>query len=132
VTAPKGIILFGHGSRNPAWAKPFHAIRSAMLARSPEVPVTLGFLEAMRPTLDDAIDSLVADGTKVIDVVPIFLATGSHITKDLPQLVASAMDRHPGISITVAEPAGESTSVIDAMADYALGPAINPEHNIDP
>jgi sirohydrochlorin cobaltochelatase len=132
VTALKGIVLFGHGSRNPAWVKPFLAIRSAMLARSPDVPVTLGFLEAMRPTLDEAIDSLVADGAKVIEIVPIFLATGSHITKDLPQLAASAMDRHPCITITIAEPAGESARVIDAMADYALGPAINPEHNVDP
>ena len=129
MTITKGIVLFGHGSRNPEWAKPFHAIRDAMLSKVPAVPVALGFLEAMRPTLDEAIDSLVAGGVTAIDIVPIFLATGSHITKDLPQLAAIAMDRHPGIVITIAEPAGESPSVICAMADYALGPAINPEHN---
>ena len=120
----KGIVLFGHGSRNPEWAKPFHAIRHALVTRAPTIPVALGFLEAMRPTLDEAIDDLVGRGASDIDIVPIFLATGSHITKDLPQLAANAIDRHPGISIALAMPAGESVSMIDAMAAYALSPEI--------
>jgi sirohydrochlorin ferrochelatase len=28
-------------------------------------------------------------------VVPIFMAAGSHVKKDLPRLAADAMDRHP-------------------------------------
>lgn len=118
----KGIVLFGHGARNPEWAKPFHAIRDALLIRAPETPVALGFLEAMRPTLNEAVDSLVSAGADHICIVPIFLATGAHITKDLPLLAAAAMDRHPGISIEIAMPAGESTLVIDAMAAYAINP----------
>ena len=120
----KSIVLFGHGARNPEWAKPFHAIRDVLLSRAPQIPVALGFLEAMRPTLDEAIDDLVTQGATQIDIVPIFLSTGSHIAKDLPQLVASAMDRHTGIVIAIAAPAGESSSVIDAMATYALSPLL--------
>lgn len=121
----KGIVLFGHGSRNPEWVKPFHAIRAAILARAPAQPVALAFLEAMRPTLDEAIDALVASGASAIDIVPIFLATGGHIAKDLPQLAAAAMERHPGIAIVVATPAGEAWVVIEAMAAYALKPQID-------
>lgn len=116
----KGIVLFGHGSRNPDWMKPFHAIRETIRVHSPNTPVVLGFLEAMRPTLDEAIDSLVEGGATEIDIVPIFLSTGDHVAKDLPQLAANAMDRHPGIAIAVAAPAGESSLVIEAMARYAL------------
>ena len=118
----KGIVLFGHGARNPEWARPFHAIRALMLKRSPQTPVALGFLEAMRPTLDEAIDELAAVGVTQIEVVPIFLATGSHIAKDLPLLVGNAMDRYPEIEIVIAEPVGESPEVIQSMADYALNP----------
>lgn len=121
----RGIVLFGHGSRNPDWAKPFHAIRKELLLLAPQIPVALAFLEAMRPTLDEAIDELVARGASKLDIVPIFLATGSHITKDLPQLAADAMERHPGISLALALPAGESGRVIAAMAAYALCPEIN-------
>lgn len=122
----KGIVLFGHGARNPEWAKPFRAIRELVMARSPQTLVALGFLEAMRPTLDEAIDELVSKGATLIDIVPIFLATGSHIAKDLPQLVGNAMDRHPAIEIVIAEPVGESPKVIQSMADYALDPRLIP------
>jgi sirohydrochlorin cobaltochelatase len=122
----KGIVLFGHGARNPEWAKPFHAIRDVLTTRAPQVLVELGFLEAMRPTFDEAIDTLVASGVTEISVVPIFLATGSHIAKDLPQLAANAMDRHPEIAIDIVPPAGESSLVIEAMASYAIDSGSRP------
>ena len=70
----KGIVLFGHGARNPEWAEPFHRIRAAMFVRDPDAMVELGFLEAMQPTLDQAIDALVARGARRIAIVPIFIA----------------------------------------------------------
>ena len=118
----KAVILFGHGARNPEWAEPFHRIRAAMLAKEPSVPVVLGFLELMQPSLEEAIDQLVKDGADELVIVPIFMAAGSHVKKDLPQLAANAMDRHAGLTITLAPPVGEAVPVIDAMAAYALNP----------
>lgn len=115
-----GIILFGHGARNPEWAEPFHRIRAAILRSAPQTPVELGFLELMQPSLDEAVDALVVCGVSRIRIVPIFMAAGSHVRKDLPQLAASAMDRHPGIRIDIAAPVGEADDVIDAMAAHAL------------
>ena len=119
----KGILLFGHGARNPEWAQPFHRIRDAILARAPEALVEPGFLELMRPTFDEGVDCLVRQGATEIVVVPIFMAAGSHIKKDLPQLAAGAMDRHAGLVIELAAPVGEAATVLAAMADYALSPA---------
>ena len=118
----RGIVLFGHGARNPEWAEPFHRIRGVMFKREPDAMVELGFLEAMQPTLDQAIDALVARGATCIAIVPIFIATGAHIAKDLPLLAAAAMDRHPHVEVTIAAPVGQAVTVIEAMADYALKP----------
>ncbi len=118
----RGIVLFGHGARNPEWAEPFHRIRAAMFVRDPDAMVELGFLETMQPTLDQAIDALVARGATCIAIVPIFIATGGHIAKDLPLLAAAAMDRHPHVEVTIAAPVGQAVTVIEAMADYALKP----------
>ena len=117
----KGILLFGHGARNPEWAQPFHRIRDAILAREPEALVEPGFLELMRPTFDEGVDCLVRQGATEIVVVPIFMAAGSHVKKDLPQMAAAAMDRHAGLVIELAAPVGEAATVLAAMADYALG-----------
>lgn len=116
----KGILLFGHGARNAEWAEPFHRIRAAILRHQQDACVELGFLELMRPTLDEGIDSLVAQGASRIVIVPVFMAGGSHVRKDLPLMAAAAMERHSELTIDLAEPVGEVPAVIDAMANYAL------------
>lgn len=114
------IVLFGHGARNAGYAEPFHRIREAMLARAPQAQVEIGFLELMQPTLEDAIDALVARGAKQIRVVPVFFAPGRHVLKDLPERAAAVMDRHPELEIEIADTVGTIQSVIEAMAEYAL------------
>lgn len=116
----RGIILFGHGARNPDWAQPFHRIRAAIQAKQSDALVELAFLELMAPTLDEAIDSLVARGAGEISIVPIFMAAGGHIKQDLPRQAEAARARHPQLQVSIAAPVGEADYVIDAMANYAL------------
>jgi sirohydrochlorin cobaltochelatase len=116
----KGIILFGHGSRTAEYVRPFERIQAAMRARQPQAVVELGFLELTRPSLEESIECLVGRGVAHIVVVPIFIGPGRHVLKDLPQLAANAIDRHPGLDISLASPIGEAQEVIDAMADFAL------------
>ncbi|AJP48748.1 hypothetical protein PG1C_10475 [Rugosibacter aromaticivorans] len=116
----KGILLFGHGARNPAWALPFERIRQAILATDAAALVEPGFLELMRPTFAEGIDTLVGQGATEIVVVPIFVAGGGHVNKDLPPLADQAMTRHAGLIIRLAPPVGEAAPVLAAMADYAL------------
>ncbi len=118
----KGTILFGHGARNAEYVKPFYRIREVVLAREPATEVEIGFLELTQPPLEAAIESLIGRGVTHIVVVPIFFAPGRHVLKDLPELVASALDRHPDIEIEVAACVGEVPGVIDAMASHALSP----------
>ncbi len=116
----KGIILFGHGSRTAEYVRPFERIRDAMAAQQPEAMVELGFLELTQPSLDESIECMVRRGVTAISVVPIFIGPGRHVLKDLPQLAANAMDRHPTLEISLAAPVGEAQEVIDAMAKFAL------------
>ena len=111
----KGILLYGHGARNPEWAEPFHRIRAAIKSRDPKALVEPGFLELMRPTFDEGVACLVEQGATEIVVVPIFMAAardraGAEFTPD----------RHPGLVIELAAPVGEAETVLAAMADYAL------------
>ena len=116
----KAILLFGHGAKNREWAAPFVAIRDAILTRDSSTLVESGFLELMHPSFDEAVDLLVVRGATEIVVVPVFMAAGMHVSKDLPQLAAQAMDRHTNMEITLAPPVGEAPEVIAAMANYAL------------
>ena len=116
----KGIVLFGHGARNAEYLQPFFAIRDAMLASDPQAQVEIGFLELTQPPLEASIDALAARGVTQIVIVPIFFAPGRHVLKDLPQLAANAIDRHPGLEIEISPAVGQSPAVIAAMARFAL------------
>jgi len=115
-----GLILFAHGSRDSRWAEPFEAIRQAVLARAPDLPVRLAFLELMSPDLAAAADALVAEGCTRIDVLPLFLGTGGHLRRDLPPLVEAIRERHPQVSATLHGAVGETPALIAAMAEHAL------------
>lgn len=119
-TGKTGIVLFGHGARDPEWAGPMKRMAARIEATAPEVPVALAFMEFMTPTLDEAVDRLVAQGVGRIRIVPVFLAQGGHLKRDVPVAVAQAEARHPGVAMTLAVAAGEADAVVDAIAAYAL------------
>lgn len=115
------VVLFGHGARDPEWAGPMRRAQARILAEQPGHEVELAFLEFMSPTLEVAIDTLVRSGATRITVVPVFLAQGGHLKKDVPALVEVARARHPGCEIRQVLAAGESDEVVDAVARYAIG-----------
>ncbi|HRP96770.1 MAG TPA: CbiX/SirB N-terminal domain-containing protein [Rhodocyclaceae bacterium] len=118
------VILFGHGARDPEWANPMRRARACLLEDSPALQVELAFLEFIEPTLDEAIDRLVAGGANRITVIPMFLAQGGHLKRDLPVLIEGARSRHPQCAIRQARAVGEADTVISAMADYARRSAL--------
>jgi sirohydrochlorin cobaltochelatase len=113
------VVLFGHGARNPEWAQPMQRIRAHMLAAADAPAVELAFLEFMQPDLPAAVAALVAEGVVRIAIVPVFLAQGGHLKRDLPLMLDEIRQRHPGCAITLARAAGEADAVIAAMAGYA-------------
>jgi sirohydrochlorin cobaltochelatase len=113
----EGIVLFAHGSRAPAWSRPFKKI-AAQLPK--KFLVRVAYLELMRPSLGEAVKSLAAAGVKKVRVVPLFLGAGGHVRNDLPRLAAHARNAHPGLHVVVEKPIGEQSKVIRAIAD-AIG-----------
>ncbi|MDR5756230.1 CbiX/SirB N-terminal domain-containing protein [Caballeronia sp. LZ035] len=114
-----GIILFGHGARDPRWAEPFERL-AAKLRTARGEPVALAFLELMTPDLPTAVASQVADGCDAITVVPVFFGQGGHVRKDLPEIVARCQAMHPDVTIQCATAVGEDDAVLDAVAGYCL------------
>ena len=114
----QSIILFAHGARDPEWARPFERLRAALLAVRADVRVELAYLELMQPDLAGAVDELATGGATAINVVPVFMAQGGHLKRDLPRLVVEVQSRYPAIRISLQPAVGEAQAVIDAMATH--------------
>lgn len=114
-----GVLLFAHGARDAAWARPFEQAAAELRALRPQAHVALAFLEFMPPTLGDAGDALVAAGCDAIEVLPLFLGAGGHVRKDVPALFEALRARHPQVRFTLHPAAGESPAVVSALAAAA-------------
>lgn len=115
----QAVVLFAHGARDSEWARPVQRIAAMISEAAPALPVEVAFLEFMSPGLDEAIDRIVSDGARLVRVVPVFLAEGGHLKRDVPVLIDAARARHPGCDIQLARAVGEDEGVARAMAAYA-------------
>ena len=116
-----GLILFAHGSRDPAWRLPFEAMLASVRAASDKTTLCeLAYLELMQPDFGSIAADLAAKGVAHIRVLPVFLAAGKHLRTDLPELVQVAITAHPQLSFTVLPPVGESPALHQAIVNLAL------------
>ncbi len=97
----RGLLLFAHGSRNPAWAREFETLRDEIKRLAPERLVALCYLELCTPDFATGVQALVGQGASEIEVVPIFFAPGKHTVEDLPALIGVAQAQHPQLSLTL-------------------------------
>ena len=120
-TQPTAVVLFAHGSRDPNWRTPVDAVAAEMRLQAPHVSVHCAFLELMTPELPETVDDLVKDGHRSIRIVPMFLGIGRHAREDLPELVASLRQRHPGLLLALQPAISEQPELTRSMARIALG-----------
>ena len=114
------IVLLAHGARDPEWARPIEAMAARLRGLLPDAQVQPAYLEFMSPDIDTAVAALVARGARRVRVVPVFLAQGGHVKRELPAkldaLRANLCAAHPDLSIELEPAIGEQGEVIDAIA----------------
>ena len=118
--APKAIILFGHGSRDPLWRLPMDAVAQRIRSRHPGMPVRCAFLELEQPGLAAAAADLAAGGARRVTVVPMFLGTGRHAREDLPVLLDEVRRALPEVAFTLQAAVGEDPRLLDLLAKIAM------------
>lgn len=120
--AGAGVVLFAHGSRDPAWRAPIEAVAARMRELAPGTPVCCAYLELSTPDLPSAVEALLQDGVEAITVWPMFLGTGRHAREDLPRLMEQLRARHARVRFTLRPAIAEHPDVLQAMACAALEP----------
>jgi len=119
----RGLVLFAHGAADPQWARPFEAIRDRVHEALPSRPLSLAYLEHMAPTLEEAIDRLCAQGATAVAVVPLFMAQGGHLKRDVPRILDAIRQSRPGIAITLENAMGDVPEILDVIAAWVASRA---------
>ena len=118
----KALLLVAHGSR---LASSNDAIKQLTLKlqdrlhSSGFMGVEHAFLELTEPSIPEGIASLVAQGATDLVVLPYFLAPGTHVVDDVPELIKEARGQYPEVIFTVMTHLG----AVDGMIDLILSTA---------
>ena len=96
------LLIAAHGSRDTAGVAEFWARAEAWQRLRPDRLQAAGFLEFARPTIGEAVESLVAAGARRVVVVPAMLMAAGHVKNDVPSEIAEARVRHAGVSFHMA------------------------------
>ncbi len=120
-----GVLVVGHGSKLEHNRDLVVEMARILDERMEFGPVVAGFMQINRPDIMEGLQALVSKGVDVIYVEPCFLASGIHITEDIPR--ALGLDKGCGkgtitvdgkeVEVVCCAPIGEDPRLADILAD---------------
>ena len=99
----KALLIVAHGSRRKESNDEVRRLAARIRENSGPTfdQVASAFLEISSPQMDSAIADLVDEGATEILVFPYFLAAGTHVVNDIPQIVEEQKALHPNVTFEI-------------------------------
>lgn len=115
-----GVLIVGHGSRDPDANTELEALVAAYRAARPAWQVSHGYVELATPALGPALGALAARASihRVI-AVPLFLFLAGHAKNDIPIALDEARRAHPGVQFTATRALGVHPSLVELAYERA-------------
>jgi sirohydrochlorin cobaltochelatase len=115
------VLLCGHGSRDPEAIGEFEiaaaALRRLLADLAPGADFATGYLEFARPTIQEGLAALKAQGARRIFAIPGMLFAASHIKNDLPWEMNSFLAENLDIEVRLGRDLGIDPKLLQAAAD---------------
>lgn len=124
----KGLLLIGHGSKLPFNKELVDSTGNLIAAQYPgDFVVKSAFMNMNSPSVPETLDEFRKEEIDALIVVPLFLAKGIHITKDIPPLVGLSEGQSKGtftlngktVPLIYADPIGPDPLLADLMVKNA-------------
>jgi sirohydrochlorin cobaltochelatase len=111
------LILLAHGSRDPRWRAPFETFATALQADLGADKVRLAYMEFVPPTLTDMAEEASRDAVQQLKILPLFMAGGGHVDRDIPEQVTVVRERFPHLDFSILPPIGEHPRFVALMQE---------------
>ena len=117
----KSLLLVAHGSRRAESNEEIAQLAARVAERAGEEfgVIQHAFLELAEPLIPDGIESCIAKGATSVQVVPYFLARGTHVAEDIPEQVAIKQAQYPDMDIHITDYLGTSDELVDVLLKLA-------------
>ncbi len=123
----KGMLLVGHGSTMPYNQELVEKTAAMIQAKNKDFIVKCGFMNMNKPTIKESMDAFSKEQIDMLVVVPLFLAKGVHIEKDIPGEIGLPEGVKKGsfqlngksVPLVYADPIGSDPLLADLMVKNA-------------
>jgi sirohydrochlorin cobaltochelatase len=120
----KGIMIIGHGSRYN-YNKWIIEEQKKRLEEKGFDNIYIGFNETTLPLVNDTLNEMVSKGIGEVVAVPFFIASGLHITRDIPKKLGIPQDSDGGVveirgkkvRIRYESPFGKDSALTDILSE---------------
>lgn len=124
----KAVIILGHGSRAEGAGEALVTLAAMMRGAEGRRRVEHAFLQYAPPALDDAVRRCTDQGASEIVIVPFFVQTGAHVTKDIPARVEELRKRYPAVRFRVTDHVGGHplmARIVEELVTEQVQPRMN-------
>ncbi|WP_415891774.1 sirohydrochlorin chelatase [Neptuniibacter sp. PT8_73] len=113
----KSLVIVAHGSRREHSNNEVLELTASLQNKiHNEYPIIeTAFLELARPSIEEAIDKCIQQGSTDIKILPYFLSAGIHVHEDIPQEAERASMRNKNISVEVLPHLGSSLMMLGLL-----------------
>lgn len=112
-----GVLLVGHGTRNPAGQGEFKQLFAQFCRLLGPIASELAFLELAEPLIEQSIAAMAAKQIRRVLTVPAILFTAGHAESDIPGAVHEALAKYGMQSVGQTSALECSTEVLGLSAD---------------
>jgi len=112
MSTKKGILICGHGSRDPEGIEGFRELVRLLKLRYPDRVVDYGFLEFAHPVYAAAVERMYVSGVREITAIPAILFAGGHAKNDIPYEMNTLQSQYTGLKITLGKHIGITPSLL--------------------
>ena len=113
------LVLFAHGSTDARWRAPFEELADGVATAVGADRVRIAWMESSPPTLGDVGDEAAAAGITHLRILPLFMATGVHVRRDIEARAEAVRIAHPHLSVEILPPIGEDPRLVAVMHEVA-------------
>jgi len=116
----KAVLLIAHGSRKAEAGEEILSLTARLREKlaGKYGMVSSAFLERTTPTVSEEIRECIAKGATDILIIPYLLATGTHVARDIPEMVTKFHQSHPHIAIRILPHVGTSPGMADLICEH--------------
>ena len=113
-----GLLIVGHGSRDPNANAEFEALVAAYRVARPDIEVAYGYVELAHPSLAAALRDLAQQVDSIV-VLPLFLFAAGHVKNDIPLALSQARQDFPSVRFTVTNALGVHPNLVELAFERA-------------